>query len=183
MAISAPLNDTDVNMVNMFRYGDKDEYSKLYTKYAPAVLGVLIRTLGDQKLAEECMHEVFCRIWTERANYNPEKERLFTWIIKIVKNCIAGLSEDKKTMFADDVREEIDLVYAMDIKSYLHKQRQEQGDDFATGADVTIREAIHLIYFESYSFGGAAAKLGISVDVLREKMIKTIKLLKGSLLA
>jgi len=183
MPTAAPLNRTDTSLESLFQYGDKNEYYKLYNKYAPAVLGVLSRTLGDKKLAEDCMRDAFRKIWEQRANYNPEKERLFTWMIKIAMSCVAGLPSDRRNQFADDVREEIDLVYAMDIKSYLKEKQEAEGLNFAIGVDVTIREAIRLIYFESQSFAGAAATLGIPVDMLREKMIKTIKQIKGSLLA
>ena len=84
---------------------------------------------------------------------------------------------------ADEIREEIDLVYAMDIKRYLQEMQKTQGEQFAAGLDLSIREAIHLIYFESFSFAGAAQKIGIPVDTLRGKMIQTIKQIKGSFLA
>jgi hypothetical protein len=183
MDIPSSLDDLDTDLVNMFQHGDQYVYSMLYNKYAPAVLGVLIRTLGDQKLAEECMHKTFFKIWSERSGYKPGKERLFTWMIKIAKDCASCLPMEMRTQLADDIREEIDLVYAMDIKSYLHERQRIEGIDFAAGIDVTIKEAMHLIYFESYSFAGTAEKLHLSVDMLREKMIKTIKQIKGSVLA
>lgn len=179
---SAP-DDVEHNIVTMFQHGDKEVYSKLYSKYAPAVLGVLSRMVGDKALAEECTNDAFCTIWSQRANYDPNKERLFTWMIKIAKHCASCLPPEKRNQMADEIREEIDLVYAMDIKRYLQDMQKEQGDTFASGLDVTIRKAMDLIYFESHSFAGAAEKIGIPVDELREKMIQTIKQIKGSLLA
>ncbi|CAM4126299.1 RNA polymerase sigma factor, sigma-70 family [Pedobacter westerhofensis] len=183
MILPSALNDVDNNLVTLFQHGDKEVYTRLYNKYAPAVLGVLSRMVGDKALAEECTNDAFCLIWSKRKDYDPAKERLFTWMIKIAKHCASCLPPEKRNQMADEIREEIDLVYAMDIKSYLQEMQKEQGDNFASGVDVTIREAIHLIYFESHSFAGAAEKIGISVDALREKMIQTIKQIKGSLLA
>jgi RNA polymerase sigma factor (sigma-70 family) len=179
---SAPA-DVDNNLIAMFQHGDKEVYSMLYNKYAPAVLGVLNRMIGDEKLAEECVNDTFCAIWSQRKNYDPAKERLFTWIIKIAKNCASCVPAEKRNQMADEIREEIDLVYAMDIKRYLQEMQKTQGEQFAAGLDLSIREAIHLIYFESFSFAGAAQKIGIPVDTLRGKMIQTIKQIKGSLLA
>ncbi len=71
MKAASPLDDMDKNIVILFREGDRDDYLKLYNKYAPAVLGVLIRTMGDKDLAEECMRQAFCTIWSERLNYDP----------------------------------------------------------------------------------------------------------------
>lgn len=183
MITPSAQNDVDDNLVSMFQHGNEEDYSRLYNKYAPAVLGVLHRMVGDQKLAEECTNDAFCTIWSRRKEYDPAKERLFTWIIKIAKNCASCLPPERRNQMADEIREEIDLVYATDIRSYLQVMQKEQGDHFAAGVDVTIREAIRLIYFESYSFAGAAEKIGVPVDTLREKMIQTIKQIKGSLLA
>lgn len=177
------LNDVDINIVALFQQGNKDDYSRLYNKYAPAVLGVLTRTLGDQRLAEDCMHQAFCEIWSQRLQYDPQKERLFTWIIKIAKACADGNPLTEKAFADEEIREEIDLIYATDIKAYLQGKQQLDGDDFAAGIDHTIRQALHLIYFESFSFADAAKKLNVPADVLRASMIRTIRQLKGSILA
>jgi len=183
MAGLSALEDLDKNIVAMFQNGDKASYLKLYNKYAPAVLGILTRCLGDKNLAEECTQDTFCKIWHERLQYDPEKERLFTWMLKVAKssNLYGTLMADRKV--DDEIREEFDLIYATDIKSYLQQKVVEEGSNFAVSVNVTIREAIRLIYFESYTFAATAEELGISVDALRAEMVKTIKQLKGSVLA
>lgn len=183
MAIPSPLDDLDKNMVVLFQQGDKSDYLKLYNKYAPAVLGVLTRTLGSQTLAEECINESFCKIWAERLNYDPTKERLFTWMLKIARSCAGFVPLAEKGHLDDEIREEIDLVYATDIKAYLIKKQCNDGDGFAQGVTAEIKRAIDLIYFENCNFALAAEKLGMSVDALRGKMVKTIKQLKGSVIA
>jgi len=183
MIIPSPQHDVDHNFVAMFQHGDKEVYARLYNKYAPAMLGVLQRMTGDRELAEECANQAFLAIWSQRKEYDPAKERLFTWIMKIAKQSLACVAPEKRNQMADEIREEIDLVYAMDIKTYLQEMQKEQGDNFAAGLDANIREAIHLIYFESQSFAGAAEKIGIPADTLRGKMIQTIKQIKGSILS
>lgn len=183
MANPNSLDHIDNNIVDLFRHGDKNDYLKLYAKYAPAILGVLTRTLGNQELAEKCVNETFCRVWSERNNYDPTKERVFTFVLKIAKACAAKWPMDEKVNLHDEIREEIDLVYATDIRSYLLEKKLTEGDNFAGAVDEVIREAIGLIYFKSYSFSAAAAELNLSVDTLREKMVKAIKQLKGSILA
>jgi len=177
------LEDLDKNIVAMFQNGDKASYLKLYNKYAPAVLGILTRCLGDKNLAEECTQDTFCKIWHERLQYDPEKERLFTWMLKVAKssNLYGTLMADRKV--DDEIREEFDLIYATDIKSYLQQKVLEEGSNFEVNVNVTISKAIRLIYFESYTFAATADELGISVDALRAEMVKTIKQLKGSVLA
>lgn len=184
MANPSPLDDMDKNIVILFQRGHESDYLNLYNKYAPAVLGVLTRTLGNQQLAEECAKEAFCRIWAERLNYNPDKERLFTWMLKIARSsALFGAVMAGKGQLDNEIREGIDLVYATDVKSYLHERQRTEGDSFMLGISTDIKEAIRLIYFENCSFAVAAQKLGVPADHLRGEMIKTIKQLKGSVLA
>ncbi|HEY0177860.1 MAG TPA: sigma factor [Pedobacter sp.] len=183
MAIPSCADGMDENMTALFREGDESDYLKLYNKYAPAVLGVLTRSIGNQKKAEECMHEAFCKIWSERLNYDPEKERLFTWMLKTAKKSAMYEAVTRNKCPDDEIREEFDLVYAMDIRSYLQKKRQTEGAQFAAGVNEKIRTAINLIYFDAWSFADAAKKSGISTEALRGEMIRTIKQLKGSVLA
>jgi len=176
------LDEMDKNMVDMFKNGDYSDYRKLYDKYAPAVLGVFIRTLGDRKLAEDCVKASFCEIWMQRLTYDPDKERLFTWMLKIAKTCSICAPLAEKNYVDSEIREEIDLVYATDIKAYLTGKKSAEGEGFGLGVSEEIKEAINLIYFKGLSFAVAAEELGISVEMLRGKMIKTIKQLKGSVL-
>lgn len=182
MTNPSPLDEMDRMMVAMFRQGDQRDYHKLYNKYAPAMLGVLKRTLGDVQLAEECVQTTFCEIWKQRLTYNPEKERLFTWMLKISRGCAVFAPFAEKKSIDEEIREEIDLVYATDIKLFLQQKSVADGAGFAAGINRQIKEAIHLIYFKGCSFASAAEQLGISVDALRGDMIRTIKQLKGAVI-
>lgn len=183
MEFSSSDTDAEKNMLILFQQGEINSYNNLYNKYAPAILGVLIRTIGDKYLAEECMQTVFIRIWAERLNYNPSKERLFTWLLKIAKSCAANILTVHKKYLDEEIREEINLVYAADIKVYLINKKQLEGASFAAQIDESLKQAIQLVYFESCSFTTAAEKAGISTEILRGKMVMTIKQLKGSQLA
>ena len=182
MADSSPLDELDKSMVELFKRGDQKDYVKIYNKYAPAIYGVLLRTLGDEKMAEQCVHGTFVDFWVRRLTYDSAKERLFTWMLKIVKSNAQGAAVAKGKYLDDEIREEIDLVYATDVRKYLCEKRDAEGADFAAGVSTEIKAAIHFIYFEGLSFSAAAAQLNLSVETLRGKMIKTIKQLKGALL-
>lgn len=183
MSFISPLDELDNNAVAMFKSGDHKDYLKLYNKYAPAVMGVLLRTLGDKEIAEKCVNNAFFEIWSRRLSYNPEKERLFTWMLKISRTCAKCACLSEKKYLDDEIREEIDLVYAMDIQAYLKEKKHIEGASFASKVTAQIREAINLIYFQGYSFSAAAEHLGLSVEQLRAGMIKNIKQLKGEWLS
>lgn len=176
---SVPLipGDMEKNITALFKQGDKSGCALLYQYYGSAVFGVLTRMVKDQQLAEKYIVQVFCEIWDQRLNYDPVTGSLFPWILKIVKSCIAA-------QYIDTIsREEINLIYATDIQAWLQEIKAEQGDNFAADIDETRKEALRLVYFESFSFVAAAEKLQLSSDALKLEIVKTIKQLKGSVLA
>lgn len=182
MTNPSPLDEMDKNMVALFRRGDEKDYRNIYNKYAPAVLGVLIRTFGDVNLAEECVKASFCEMWNKRLTFDPSKERLFTWMLKMVKGSDSFQSVKNEQFIDNEIREEIDLVYATDIKFFLQQKNEDDGERFAAEIDEDVKKAIFLIYFKGYSFSSAAEQLGIPVVILRGNMIKILKQLKGTVI-
>lgn len=181
LMMTIPFNPDEMenSMVILFRQGEKSVYRLLYQHYGPAVLGILTRMLKDRQLAEKYVIQSFCEIWNKRLSYDPASERLFTWMLKIAKNCVAAEKQYSETI----IREEINLIYATDIKAWLQERKRLDAEDFAAEVDETLKEALRLIYFESHSFAAVAEKLNLPQETLKIEIVKTIKKLKGSVLA
>jgi DNA-directed RNA polymerase specialized sigma24 family protein len=148
----------------------------LYDKYAASILGILVRMTSNRKLAEKCLDHSFTRIWSERQQYDPAKEKLFTWMTKIARSCAAD------EQFAGKNRsdlEMIDLVFATNIKTYLYRKMLAEPDIFWTSLDSEMRLAIKLVYFQSHSFVETAKTLGMTLEMLKGRIIKTIRQLKN----
>lgn len=168
----------DEHTIVLFQQGEKTAFTDLYSHYVPAILGILTRIIADQNKAEECLNRSFFKIWSDRLSYDPVKEQLFTWMVKIALSCCACSPFAHTDNFDRYIREKINLVCGTDIESYLHQKQRLGGDGFATSLDPAIRKAIDLVYFKSYSYAIAADKSGISVDDLKRMIIRTIRQLK-----
>jgi DNA-directed RNA polymerase specialized sigma24 family protein len=60
-------------------------FEKFYNEYAPAFYGDIKKTLPAQQLADETLAGAFVKIWHVIDQYDPSKERLFTWSLKVVR--------------------------------------------------------------------------------------------------
>lgn len=58
----------------------------LYDMYSAALFGAIIRIIPNQSQAEDILQETFIRLWQSTPLYQPEKGRLFTWMISIARN-------------------------------------------------------------------------------------------------
>lgn len=69
--------------------------TKLYDLYSPPLYGIIFRTLnGNVSASENILQLVFATIWRNSQEYDPEKGRLFTWIIGITRQQLIGLLND-----------------------------------------------------------------------------------------
>lgn len=92
------FSTSERHTIELFQKGDKNAFLELYARYAPAILGILTR-VGDREQAEKYLDESFCTFWSERHNYDPGKERLFTWMVKIALDCVEAKAV--KTKYVD----------------------------------------------------------------------------------
>ena len=70
------------------RCGDGDEgaLEALYASTAPRLLGVALRIVRQEALAEEVLQEAFLKIWRHAPSYSRELGAPLTWLTSIVRH-------------------------------------------------------------------------------------------------
>lgn len=66
--------------------GERESFRALYAATAPKLNGVILRILGDRALAEDCLQEVYVRVWRSADRYDGGKGTVMTWLIAIARN-------------------------------------------------------------------------------------------------
>ncbi|SEW46338.1 RNA polymerase sigma-70 factor, ECF subfamily [Chitinophaga sp. YR573] len=142
------------NIIVAIRKGDPEAISKLYDQYSGILFGFITRMVGNSLIAEGVLQNSFIVIWKSLATYDPEKERLLTWMLKITTGvCIDALPETGTIDKADT-----------GISDYEY-----------------LNNAISLVFFKGLSLEDAAKKLEVPLDVLIPKMKMAFKQLHGGL--
>jgi RNA polymerase sigma-70 factor (ECF subfamily) len=75
--------------------GDQLAMSQLYDRYAPTVLGLLARVVGDRSVAEDLLQETFWRVWRSAGSYEPGKGSVAGWLYTIARH--AGLDARRRS--------------------------------------------------------------------------------------
>lgn len=68
------------------RGSDARALDDAYAAYGATVLAYLVDRLGDRSAAEDVRQQVFLELWQRRAEYDPERAGLFTWIMTITRS-------------------------------------------------------------------------------------------------
>src|SRR5258708_4014998 len=71
----------DVSLISGAAAGDRDGLAGLYDRYAPALLAIGRRILGDRREGEDLLHDVFIEVWREAGDYDESRGSVRAWLL------------------------------------------------------------------------------------------------------
>ena len=102
--------------------GDGQAMVELYGLWAPALLGIACRMLGDRRAADDLLRRVFSAMWHNASQYDPRQMPPFVWAYELLRDAAidrlrrdsrlkrgpashaTGRSDHGKVLAADDCR-------------------------------------------------------------------------------
>ena len=76
----------DEALVTRVARGDSAALEVLYDRYASRVMGISLKIVGDQALAEDVLQETFWRVWQSAATYQSQLGAFAGWLFRIARN-------------------------------------------------------------------------------------------------
>lgn len=75
-----------VGLVRRAAGGSEPALEELYRAFEEPVFGLALRILRDEKAGEEATVEVFQRVWSRAATFDPERGKVLSWILTITRS-------------------------------------------------------------------------------------------------
>lgn len=66
--------------------GNHHDFKKLYDLTSANLFSISLRILNDRALAEDCLQQVFIKVWNHADSYDTSKARGRTWLNSITRN-------------------------------------------------------------------------------------------------
>ena len=66
--------------------GNSAALETLYARHSSTVLGISLKVIGDQVLAEDVLQETFWRLWKNASTYQPQRGSFTSWLFRIARN-------------------------------------------------------------------------------------------------
>ena len=87
--MSLPNQQTDAEDAELLRAvarGDEAAFARVYDRYSPILLGLLLRILRSRAEAEDVLQEVFLQVWQQARSFDPTRGRPFTWLVTLSRS-------------------------------------------------------------------------------------------------
>ena len=143
---------SETELVQYLKEGDHTAFNYLYENYSGTLYKVILQILPARDEAEDVLQKVFVNIWTKIDGYDPQKGRLFTWILNIARNASIDTLRSKEYQYRQRV-----VSYSPDeIHAYCRSSYHMSTDAIGLNRYVSMlkpqqRQLIELVYYKGYS--------------------------------
>ena len=174
------MHDPDAEDVAKAGQGDGTAAARLIGRHASKLFTVARRMLGAQAEAEDVVQEVFLRLWTHAARWQPGKAKFETWLYRVMLNQCYDRLRRRPAAPLEAAEDVADGAALPDAGLDEGKLGREIGRALA---DLPERQkaAILLCHFRELGNIEAAEIMGISVEALESLLARGRRNLRSRL--
>ncbi len=168
------------NLVIRLQAKNTDALSDLYDRYSAALYGVIYRMVRNSDIAEDLLQDVFIKIWTHINAYNPDKGRLFTWMLNITRNSCKDYFHSKHYQHQiSALHNSLAQIDSLHNPSQITYQ-DENGDlyELTQTLELKYKQVIELVYICGYSQEEVSKMLHIPIGTVKTRSCNALKRLR-----
>jgi RNA polymerase sigma-70 factor (ECF subfamily) len=190
--LSLPNQQTDAEDAELLRAvarGDEAAFARVYDRYSPILLGLLLRILRSRAEAEDVLQEVFLQVWQQARAFDPTRGRPFTWLVTLARSrAIDRLRavdsrERAAQRSAEDAPPEGASPQAWADEEAIRAERAEAVRDALGELPEEQRQVLLLAYLEGMSQSEIAAAKNQPLGTVKTRTRAGLKKLSESLRA
>jgi len=165
-------------VVHLLRKQEEEGMRQLFTHYSGALMTIIKPIIPQKEVAEEVLHDVLMKVWSNIESYDEKKSRFFTWMARIAKNAAIDKTRSKnyrnayKTDEIDEIvgnRKEMSETPSVDHIGVVTLLDQ---------LDTKHRAVIELLYLKDYTQSEAAKALDLPLGTVKTRSRRAISQLR-----
>ena len=168
---------SEEELVSALKRNERSAFEFLYDHYSGALFNIISKTLKDEEKAADVLQECFLKIWKNIASYDPEKGRLFTWIMNIARNgAIDAVRAEGRKPAMDDIENTVVLN-----EKDTYEDSQTISSDMKAIIDMLRPERkilIDMAYFQGYTHEEISEELSIPLGTVKSRIRTALQELK-----
>ena len=176
----------------LFKNGNQEAFSFIYTSYSPNLYEYGMRMLQDEDLTRDVMHDLFVKLWQNRKTAGPTNNIKY-FLISSFRNLLFTHKGIENRMPREDLQEStgFNMEFTPEseyIRTEQLRQLSKQLLEALNKLSPRQKEIIYLRYFEELDYNQVAELMNMSVkaayklsaralDTLREIMNLPVSLI------
>ena len=164
-------------------HGDRAALRRIYDAEGPRMLGVALRILRRQQLAEEAVHDAFVQVWQRAESFDPGRGEAKTWLYAVLRNrALNILRGEARTDLVEDF-EPMGLASAEEDPESVMARLSDAGAlrRCLERLEPARRRAVMLAYMHGLSHGELAARVGVPLGTMKSWLRRSLMALRECL--
>lgn len=172
---------SDEDLFHLIKQDDALAFSELYNRYKRPMLALAMKKLADEELQEDLVHDLFVKIWINRASIHIQQE-IKSYLYKALRNRILDVFSHQvhERKYLDSLKAFED-VYSPEADFEIREKQFLVELDQLMERYSTTDKTILKMRMDGYSNSEIAEHLGIAEKTVRNKYSLIIKNLGGKL--
>ncbi|MCH2199456.1 MAG: sigma-70 family RNA polymerase sigma factor [Flavobacteriales bacterium] len=80
------VSSSEEQIISLLVTDRKKAIRLIYDHYGDTLYGVVCTMTGDEEAAKDILQESLLKVWQRALDYDKDKARLFTWLLRITRN-------------------------------------------------------------------------------------------------
>lgn len=176
---------SDVTLLRQVADRRPEALSELYDRYAPTLLGLAKRVLGNPPDAEEVLQEVFVHVWNNAGRYDVARSSVSTWLVLITRSrAIDRLRSRRVVERTHDAATQENMGDHTSPEGaenvFMHERRERVQRELAK-LPAEQREVLELAFYQGLTQTEIASRADIPLGTVKTRTLLAMKKLRNAL--
>lgn len=172
---------SDLELWQSMKAGDRSAFKKIYNTQASGLLSYGRRFTSDVDLVQDCLHDLFVYIWTNRTRLTDTDSIVRYLTVSLRRRIIQSLKSGRTTAELDETNATADKQFAVEDALVKAEDKEELTRNLQVAfRDLSARqkEAIYLKYYKNMGYKDIADVMEISYQSVRNLIYSGLKVLR-----
>ena len=142
-------------------------FHHIYQLSATQLYGVILRILRQEQLSQDCLQEVFVKIYHNLSGYNADKSQPLTWMVTIARNHAIDFYRKKNLQIANDFDLSVIDDEQIQTLNKLEQQTNQHLHDCLQQLKPEIMNVLLLSYFKGMTYQTIAKTLNTPLNTIK----------------
>ncbi len=158
-------------------YNDPIYFNTLYKNYQKSIYNEIYKFIYNERVAEDLCQEVFVKAWNNILMYDPQKGKIYTWLINITRNHCRDYLRSK---YYKNNKENINIENCS-FKFFNDDNHRAEINDLLEKLPNGLTEITQLLFIQGYTQDEVAKLMQIPIGTVKTRSRQAITYLRTSL--